>query len=190
MRLGLCRNVINAGVILVTALCPDSQPQVYGDLLRCFFLAFQRLWTNLLQMLHHNLNTVQILCCCCCFPSHFLPPHFCLPDILGSGQALGQALLWCHTDVAWGGGCSNKPNRWVMGAFGGRMCVYHRHAQAQGLASTQCCLSHPFTHSHTYAPTLTEGRVWVRRRKGGLRQSVSVYGLYQARCAVACRECW
>lgn len=93
MRLGLCHNVINAGVILVTALCPDSQPQVYGDLLRCFFLAFQRLWTNLLQMLHHNLNIVQILCCFVAFLHIFLPPLFCLPDILGSGQAVGQALL-------------------------------------------------------------------------------------------------
>lgn len=108
-----------------------------------------------------------------------------------------QVKLWvrlCYDvipmSLGGGIGCSNKPNRWVMGAFGGRMCIYHRHAQAQGLASTQRCLSHPFTRSHTYAPTLTEGRVWVRRRKGGLRQSVSVYGLYQARCAVACRECW
>lgn len=117
MRLGLCPNVINVVVILVTALCPDSQPQVYGDLLRCFFLAFQSLRTNLLQMLHHNLNAVQILCCCCCFPSRFLPPSLLSPwhtgirSSCGSGFAMmsyrchlrggGEAAARSQTDESW-----------------------------------------------------------------------------------------
>lgn len=109
-------------------------------------------------------NMLGLICSRCCgttwilcrtFPPAVAPlcafssslPSLSLPDMLGSGQALGQGLLWCHSDVTggWGGGgqTSQIDESWEL--WGAEWASTTDTHTLQKVASTHCF--HSLTHS-------------------------------------------
>lgn len=82
----------------------------------------------------------------------FLSPQFCLPDILGSGQAVGQALLWCHTDVTWGGRLQQRAKQMSHGSFWGQNVHLPQTRTGSGV-SLNTVLSQSPIHSLTHICT-------------------------------------
>lgn len=124
--------------------------------------AGRHLCTNPLQMLHHRLNFAADP------PLLFKLPSACPPSAqtpwysgirssrVGAGEGAGSGLAmmsyWCHLRVGGWGPCSQKPNRWVMGVFGGRMCVFTTGSKVRDPHSAASD-----THTHTAPPAEWRG---------------------------------
>lgn len=140
---------------------------------------------NLAQMLQDNLHVVQSLSSCSSPSVHpLLGP---LPQMSGIKSGCGSGVvmmsLQCHGLGGGGKRCpaataSQMDESWEFFGTKGRSATYTPFLQT--VASTQ---------DFYKRVCVCVGGVMSQQR-GSLWQSVSVYGLDQAWCAVACWECW